>query len=133
MILPPAGQISYVSPQGGGDVNAAIDALNGGRFNDPTKAISLPGTDAPPDPITTALTTGDGTAANDGEQSNQDSTNSTDSTDSTDSQSATSGDQQSSGTDQTTADSAGGGGTSEPSSASEQAASGGTGATGEGQ
>jgi cell division protein FtsL len=134
MILPPAGQISYVRPQGGGDVNAAVDALDEGRFNDLSKAISLPGTDAPPDPITTALTTGDGTAANDEEASSQDSTDSADSTgstDSTDSQSATSADQQSS--DQTTADATSGGDSSQSASGGDEAASGGTGATAEGQ
>jgi hypothetical protein len=52
MVMPPAGQISYV--RGGGAAGAAR-ALDDGRFNDPTQSIALPGTQEPPDPLSAAL------------------------------------------------------------------------------
>jgi hypothetical protein len=42
MVLPPAGHIGYVRPRTS-DASAAARALDEGRFNDPTKAIALPG------------------------------------------------------------------------------------------
>jgi hypothetical protein len=63
MVMPPAGQISYLR-QGGGTA-AAVAALRDGRFNDPAKASPLPGADHPPDPLATALAQGQtGTSPN---------------------------------------------------------------------
>jgi hypothetical protein len=77
MVMPPAGQISYLRSARGTGTAAA--ALRDGRFNDPAKAIPLPGTGTPPDPLAAALaaghaganggqgaSTGDGTATSTG-------------------------------------------------------------------
>jgi cell division protein FtsL len=134
MILPPAGQISYVRTRGRDDVGPAVTALGQGRFNDPAKANALPGSEDPPDPLTTALTQPDTSTGADepgttGESTDSTSTDSTDSAGSTDStgstDSATSGGSTESG--DTTGDAAGDG-TDGPA-----AATGGTGATSEGQ
>jgi hypothetical protein len=65
MVMPPAGQISYLrSGRGPGDAAAA---LREGVFNDPARAIPLPGTDEPPDPLAAALAQGEvGAATEDG-------------------------------------------------------------------
>ena len=125
MILPPAGQISYVRTRGRDDVGPAVSALDEGRFNDPAKANALPGSEDPPDPLTTALTqqdtstSADEPGATDGstDSAGSDSTGSTDTTGSTDS--TTSGDSMSES----------GGGSTDGAAA----ATGGTGATSEGQ
>jgi cell division protein FtsL len=141
MILPPAGQISYVRPQGGGDVNAAVDALNQGRFNDLTKAIVLPGTQGPPDPLTTALTAGGGagTAGDQGTSQGSTGTGTGASTDSTSTNSTTpTGATDSGGSGSTgSAQSTGGGGTGtgngNGADAGAAGSTGGTGATSPGQ
>jgi hypothetical protein len=56
MVMPPAGQISYLRRVGG--TAAAAAALRDGRFNDPAKASPLPGADQPPDPLAAALAQG---------------------------------------------------------------------------
>jgi cell division protein FtsL len=138
MILPPAGQISYVRARGRDDVGAAVGALGQERFNDPAKANALPGTEDPPDPLTTALTQPDtGTDEGDTTDGSTD-TESTDSTDSTESDSTDTGSTDSGSTESTTSGDStssgdgtgetGGDGTGEAA-----AATGGTGATSEGQ
>ena len=86
MVMPPAGQISYLPPgRPGSDVSRAVAALQQGAFNDPTKSIPLPGTEDPPDPLTVALTEGeegateedDAAAAGDGSSDEETSTEST--------------------------------------------------------
>ena len=58
MILPPAGQ-SATSARGAATTPVrAASALGERRFNDPAKANALPGSEDPPDPLTTALTAG---------------------------------------------------------------------------
>ncbi|HVE68918.1 MAG TPA: hypothetical protein VNB64_10095 [Solirubrobacteraceae bacterium] len=56
MVMPPAGQISYL--RSGADVDGAVAALREGRFNDSAHAIPLPGADDPPDPLAAALAGG---------------------------------------------------------------------------
>jgi cell division protein FtsL len=137
MILPPAGQISYVRTRGRDDVGPAVSALGEGRFNDPAKANALPGSEDPPDPLTTALTQPDTSTSTDepgasGDSTDSTSTDSADSTDSTDSTESTgSTDSTTSGDSTASGDSAGeaGGGSTDGAAA----ATGGTGATSEGQ
>ncbi len=81
MVLPAAGQISYVRAQGSNDISAAANALANNSFNDPAKANTLPGSDGPPDPLEAALTQPD-TSSTDGTSTDGTSTDST-STDST--------------------------------------------------
>lgn len=57
MVMPPAGQISYLRGTAGAAAAAAA-ALRDGRFNDPAKASPLPGANHPPDPIAAALAQG---------------------------------------------------------------------------
>jgi hypothetical protein len=64
MVMPPAGQISYL--RGGGGTAAAAAALRDGQFNDPSKASPLPGADQPPDPLAAALAQGQTQTAPDG-------------------------------------------------------------------
>jgi cell division protein FtsB len=58
MVMPPAGQITYLRSGAGRDVDAAVAALGQGRFNDPSKAVALPGAQEPPDPLASALADG---------------------------------------------------------------------------
>jgi cell division protein FtsL len=137
MVLPAAGQISYVRPRGRDDVGAATRALDQSVFNDPTKATPLPGADSPPDPLTTALTepstdetSTDGTST-DGTSTDGTSTDGT----STDSQDTSSTGGDTSSGDST--DSTDSGDSSDASSTGDTgqaaAVSGGTGTDGEGQ
>jgi hypothetical protein len=50
MVMPPPGQISYLRAQGPRDAAAAALALGQQRFNDPAKALALPGDAAAGDP-----------------------------------------------------------------------------------
>jgi cell division protein FtsL len=129
MILPPAGQISYVRTKGRDDFGPAVSALGSDRFNDPAKANALPGSESPPDPLTTALTQQDTSTSADQPSTTDGSTDST-STDSTstDSTSTDSTSTDSTSTDSTTTDS-----TTSGDSTTSAAATGGTGATSEGQ
>jgi hypothetical protein len=137
MILPPAGQISYVRTRGRDDVGPAVSALSEGRFNDPAKANALPGSEDPPDPLTTALTQEDtstgvdeqGTTDGSTDSTSTDSTGSTDeSTDSTGSADSTDSSSDDSTTSGHTHGDAEGDGTDGAA-----AATGGTGTTSEGQ
>jgi cell division protein FtsL len=56
MVMPPAGQISYL--RSGHDVGNAAAALREGRFTDSSHVIPLPGTGEPPDPLAAALAGG---------------------------------------------------------------------------
>ncbi len=67
MVMPPAGQISYLRPRD--DVAGAVAALRQGAFNDPAKAIPLPGTSEPPDPLAAALAQGEESTVATGEES----------------------------------------------------------------
>jgi hypothetical protein len=64
MVMPPAGQISYL--RRGGGTAAAAAALRDGRFNDPAKASPLPGANQPPDPLAAALAEGQTQSAQNG-------------------------------------------------------------------
>ncbi|MDX6696905.1 MAG: hypothetical protein QOE65_302 [Solirubrobacteraceae bacterium] len=117
MVMPPAGQISYL--QSGGGVAAAVAALRDGRFGDPSRAIPLPGADNPPDPLSAALTQSQDPTAADG------------STDTT-SGDTTSGDTSGSGTGTSADGTSSGSGTSSADTASSGASSGGGASPGDG-
>ena len=109
MVMPPAGQISYL-PAGrpGRDVSRAVAALQQGSFNDPTKSIPLPGTDDPPDPLTVALTQGEEGATGEEESAEETSSEET----------AAAGEDEASSSEETTGDAA------SEEAASEEASSG---------
>jgi len=77
MVMPPAGQISYLTAGGQGTAAAAAGALADQRFNDPSKAQPLPGGGAGSDASALLGTTATGAGAS--------STGSTSTTSSTDS------------------------------------------------
>ena len=82
MVMPPAGQISYLTAGGRGTAAAAARALADQRFNDPSKAQPLPGGGAGSDASALLGTTATGGGASSTGSSSTDSTSTTSSTDS---------------------------------------------------
>ena len=82
MVMPPAGQISYLTAGGQGTAAAAAGALADQRFNDPSKAQPLPGGGAGSDASALLGTTATGAGASSTGSSSTDSSSTTSSTDS---------------------------------------------------
>jgi hypothetical protein len=122
MVMPPAGQISYLSAGGAGTAGAAAEALRQQGFNDPTKAHPLPGT-ADVSPGDTSAT-GEDTSSTDGSATDTSSSD-TSSTDSS-STDTSSGEADAADTSSSSDSASGDTSSSEGTSSTEAAAAGGT-------